>query len=114
MTRMLLLVLAALSIVAQQQPSQLPPHGERMPEGYHCKRPEVTISKNERAVHCDCKYSCSMLPDGSVSEHEDPACKAYCHIKNQVCTCHVEEPCDGHGNAQMDMDGHVVAVARRK
>jgi hypothetical protein len=115
--RVLLLVLAALSIGAQQ-PRQLPPPGERMPEGYHCKRPDVAISKGERATHCDCKYTCSMNPDGSVNEHEDPSCSAYCHEKGQTCTCWPEgdpqHPCVGamHGNALMDMDGRVIAMRR--
>lgn len=94
------------------------PNETRVPPGTVCKRPEVTIRANERAVHCECTYSCEIDPDGNVTEKESDTCMTWCHLNNRHCSCWPEgdpqHPCvkrDG-GNALVDMDGHILAVAR--
>lgn len=118
MKRLLLIMLAALSIAALQPPDEtnVPDSEKRIPAGHYCKRSDVTISPRETRAHsCDCKYSCTTDSDGNIVEHESPNCLAFCHVNNRRCTCHPEEPCPkdgGHDNALMDMDGRVVAVTR--
>jgi len=113
-----LFVFASLAMQTVQPPdeSNVPESEKRIPAGHYCKRPDVTITPREtHAHHCDCKFSCSVDEEGNIVEHEAPNCLAYCHLNGRRCTCHTEEPCEGegkHGNALMDMDGHVVAVKR--
>lgn len=118
--RICLIVLALLGLAAQQPPdeSQLPPAEKQIPAGDYCKRSDVTITKNEtHAHHCDCTYSCTIDSNGNVIEtggHRSTKCMASCERNGRHCTCHVEEPCvQGGHNALADMDGRVVAVARR-
>lgn len=102
----------ALAVVALQPPdeSNVPDSEKRIPQGDYCKRVGVTITPRETHAHaCDCKFSCSLDEDGNIVEHESPECLAFCHLHGRRCTCHVEEPCDPHGNGLMDMDGHVLA-----
>ena len=114
MTRLLLIVLALLSVAALQPPdeSNVPDSEKRIPMGHYCKLAGVPIGPKETRAHsCDCKYSCSIDEHGNVSEHESPNCLAYCHLNGRRCTCHPEDPCpiEGHDNALIDMDGNIVA-----
>ncbi len=115
-----ILLAALLGFIAAQPPdeSNLPDSEKRMPPGWHCKRPDVTISKGEHAVHCPCTYSCTIDEEGNVTEHESSTCMGWCEKNGRKCTCWPEgdpqHPCtkvEGGPNARMDMNGHVVAVA---
>jgi hypothetical protein len=117
MTRLILLVLAALSIAAQRPPdeSNVPPNEKRVPPGDYCKAKGVPIGPKETRAHtCECTFSCTIDEQGAVTEHEGPTCLTYCHVNGRRCTCHTEDPTpctkEGHGNARMNMDGEVVAV----
>lgn len=90
MTRALVLIVALLSVAAQQpkvDESNVPDSEKRMPQGYHCKQPDVTIGKNEKAVHCSCEYSCHVDENGAIVEAESPDCMGYCHVNGRRCTC---------------------------
>jgi len=118
MKRIAIVILALLAVAAQQRPdeSNLPESEKRIPAGDYCKKADVPIGPRETHAHpCSCTFSCTVDEHGTVVEHEDGSCKAFCQKNGRRCTCHVEEPCPGtgHGNARMDMNGHVVAVRRR-
>lgn len=121
MTRLLLALAVLVSLGAQRGPdeSNLPPQEKQIPAGDYCKRSDVAITKREtHAHHCDCTYSCTVDANGNVSEsggHRSTACKASCERNGRRCTCHVETPClQSDHNALANMDGEIIAVARRK
>jgi len=108
---------AVLALAAQRPPDEtnVPPSEKRIPPGDYCKRAGVPIGPRETHAHsCECHFSCTVDENGTITQHEDASCQAFCHRNGRRCTCHVEEPCpnDRHGNALMDMDGRVVAVHR--
>lgn len=124
MLRQSLLILVALIGMAAQQPpdeSTVPDNEKRVPPGTVCKRPDVPIRPQERAVHCDCTYSCEIDTDGNVVEHESSTCSTYCHVNGRRCSCWPEgdpqHPCEHTGDQTrahglIDMDGRLVAVFR--
>ena len=118
MKHVVLLVLAALSLSAQQPPdeSSLPPGEKKIPPFHYCKRSDVRITPRETRAHpCDCKMTCTVDAQGNVTMHESSNCMAYCEKNGRKCTCHVEAPCPKEGgNALMDMDGGVVAFLKRR
>jgi hypothetical protein len=119
MKRLAILVLALATIAAQHTPdeSNLPENEKRIPPGHYCKKVGVPIGARETRAHpCDCKFSCTVDQDGKIVEHEDASCQAFCTKNGRRCTCHVEEPCPGtgDGNAQIDMDGRIIAVRQRR
>jgi hypothetical protein len=119
MKRLFVLLLAVTALAAQRPPdeSNLPDSEKRVPPGHYCKAKGVPIGPRETNAHpCECTFSCTIDEQGAVTEHEGPTCLTYCHVNGRRCTCHVEDPTpctkEGHGNARMNMNGEVVAVAR--
>lgn len=127
MMRILALLLAVLSLSAQRPPdeSNLPDSEKRIPPGHFCQQSAVYDynqqhgRRSAQAHPCSCQYACSMDADGNVTEHEAPSCLAFCHVNGRHCTCWPEgDPkvvCDKPaGTGLVDMDGNVIAVARRR
>jgi hypothetical protein len=86
MTRLILLVLAALSIAAQRPPdeSNVPPNEKRVPPSDYCKAKGVPIGPKETRAHtCECSFSCTIDERGTVTEHEGPTCLTYCHVNGR-------------------------------
>lgn len=105
MRAILLSLVLGVGVLFQQLPdeSHIPDAEKRIPPGHYCKRPDVTITKNEkRAHHCACTFSCRVDEQGNVVEAESTDCLAYCHINGRRCTCHVEEPCSEGPIAEND------------
>lgn len=94
------------------------PRETRIPAGHYCK--SVAPGPKEKSAHqCSCTYHCTINPDGSITEAESDTCLSWCHKDGRRCSCWPEgdpqHPCEGSkGNALVDMNGRVVAVARRK
>jgi hypothetical protein len=83
MTRLFLIVLAIVSLAAQES---------TLPEGHYCQRNPPR--PNQTAAHrCACDYVCTQNADGTWDYHEDTSCKLYCRRAKQSCLCHGEEPC---------------------
>ena len=81
MKRLLLIVLAVLSVAAQET---------TLPQDHYCMN--HAPPKNEvRAHECHCQYFCHLDEHGNAIESESHDCKVYCH--RERCTCHPEEPC---------------------
>ena len=81
MKRLLLIVLAVLSVAAQET---------TLPQDHYCMN--HAPRKNEvRAHECHCQYFCHLDEHGKAIESESQDCKVYCH--RERCTCHPEEPC---------------------
>lgn len=123
MTRLLLIVAAIATLVAQHPPdeSRVPESEKRIPPGHYCKHTEP--GPRETSAHqCACTYSCRIDSNGTVTESESPSCLAFCHVNGRRCTCWPEgdplHPCQhsdsdhAHGQAWMDMNGRVIAVSR--
>ena len=71
-------------------------------------------AQDKNAHECACRLRCQLDANGNVvGEHEDSTCGLYC--KQERCFCHRgEEPCEKpSGVGLVDMDGTVVAIARR-
>lgn len=127
MRRLVAIALAVLALAAQRPPdeSNVPDSEKRIPPGHYCQLTAVYQENAQRgrrsalAHPCDCKYACTVDEQGNVQDHEASNCLSYCHVNGRRCTCHPEgDPsvtCDkASGSAVMDMDGHVVSVARRR
>lgn len=131
-----LLALAVLASLAAQQPpadSAYDADGHlktehQIPAGHSCMQRQVYeenakrlanrgAKQSERLHPCDCTYTCHVDANGTVMEtggEKSTGCLSYCSKDQRRCSCHPEPVCDlGAHVALKDMDGRVVAVARR-
>jgi hypothetical protein len=65
---------------------------------YNLKTSGTQGPKRQRDPHahaCTCHLLCTLGPDNSViGDQESSNCELFCTRTH--CTCHVEEPCEGH------------------
>ena len=99
-TRLLLIVLAVLSVAAQETE---PRHDKYKDDAHaYCWNPATAGSQVERrkrdphAHLCSCHLMCRRDGNGEIiGDQEDGTCELYCTRSH--CTCHQgESPCEGH------------------
>lgn len=131
MKRLIVLLIALLSVGAQESPYDADGHlktEHQIPAGHSCMQRQVFDENAKRlaatgrrpsvALHpCDCAFACHVDANGNVSEtggEKTPTCAAYCSKDGRRCGCHPEPFCDpGAHAALMDMNGTVIAVKVR-
>lgn len=94
---------AAVTLVAavgQEPPERRDDKYKADPHAY-CYQPATSgsqVARRQRdpsAHQCACHLICQRDEAGTIyGDHEDGTCELYC--TRQRCTCHVEEPCEGH------------------